>query len=373
LDRSEKCIITAGVDGYIRWWDFASIDSAEVDSDHSMDFELIPITSYFIGKDVGIKCMIDSGRNELSRCFVILDTKGNMQTISFSFNSNKAESIKLRTALATFNDTSPHPNQIEEQSDLKSFNVEQKTFNKFHAATITGMDTCPNDHLVATCSVDGSVRCMNYLTKSEIAVKFFSTAATCLKWFPLSLDSSGKYIVVGFADGVIRILGIGGRGSDGKFSLIRKMAFKPHNASVIDLSFNADGSALATSGKDGIIFFFACSSSVTVSDDATDYLLEKIIPIKFCNVVLNIVENTAYKNIISCERLVFNQNGSTLLCTCSDGVLREINVNELKALNSLKNLLRQEETIEQTFRIICKLKLESVINESFELLIFLSL
>ena len=53
-DRTENAIITAGHDGTIKWWNFNVIDSAEVDSDHSMDFELVPMAEFSIGDGAGL-------------------------------------------------------------------------------------------------------------------------------------------------------------------------------------------------------------------------------------------------------------------------------------------------------------------------------
>ena len=83
LDREERRLVTASTDGFIRWWNFDIIDSAEVDSDNSIDYELIPATEYYIGNNRGIKMMVDGGIVGEARTFYIVDTTGCSQSIYF--------------------------------------------------------------------------------------------------------------------------------------------------------------------------------------------------------------------------------------------------------------------------------------------------
>ncbi|XP_061268242.1 cilia- and flagella-associated protein 57 isoform X4 [Bos javanicus] len=64
-----------------------------------------------------------------------------------------------------------------------------------HSASITGLDTCIRKPLIATCSVDRSVRIWNYESNSLELFKEYQEEA-----YTISLHPSGHYIVVGFAD-----------------------------------------------------------------------------------------------------------------------------------------------------------------------------
>ncbi|XP_011972224.2 cilia- and flagella-associated protein 57 isoform X2 [Ovis aries] len=64
-----------------------------------------------------------------------------------------------------------------------------------HSASITGLDTCIRKPLIATCSVDRSVRLWNYESNSLELFKEYQEEA-----YTISLHPSGHYIVVGFAD-----------------------------------------------------------------------------------------------------------------------------------------------------------------------------
>jgi WD40 repeat protein len=335
LDRAEQCVISASVDGFVRWWDFTAIDAAEVDSDHSMDFELLPLAEYFVGKDTGVRAMIDSGIVDGdSRFFLILDTNGKLQTVTFTLspkgkaNPQNSRGFRLCDTVLSLKDAqaSQLSNESEGNEYLvdedENFYVDKKVFDGFHAGAVSGLDTCPVDHLAVTCGADGSVRCIDYINRKEVAHRQFNTAATCVKWLPTSLDAGGRLVVVGFADGVVRVLGLG-ENDKGKLSFIRKMVFKPHNAAVTELSFNAEGSLLASAGKDGIIFFLDTSSSSAAWS-----------PIRFVTVVpgSNTVTGRAP---VSCERISWNINSTALLCTCSDGILREMDLQQLQEAREL--------------------------------------
>ncbi|XP_066480340.1 cilia- and flagella-associated protein 57 isoform X1 [Tiliqua scincoides] len=64
-----------------------------------------------------------------------------------------------------------------------------------HSSSITGLDTCIRKPLVATCSLDKSVRIWNYETNMLDLYKEYQEEAYALAFHP-----SGLYVLVGFAD-----------------------------------------------------------------------------------------------------------------------------------------------------------------------------
>ncbi|XP_055474475.1 cilia- and flagella-associated protein 57 [Psammomys obesus] len=64
-----------------------------------------------------------------------------------------------------------------------------------HSAAITGLDTCIRKPLIATCSLDRSIRIWNYETNTLELYKEYQEEA-----YTISLHPSGHSIVVGFAD-----------------------------------------------------------------------------------------------------------------------------------------------------------------------------
>lgn len=325
LDRKEQCVISASTDGYIRWWDFNTMDSAEVDSDHSMNFELLPIAEYYVGgtDKSGVQTMVDSGYVGTFRYFVFQDTKGRLQCYKFNLSDgSEGNIIKLCDSVIKVNELI-----TTKQEGIREI-IDTTVSNDFHWGGITGMDTCPVDHLAATCSTDGTVRCVDYVKRKVIASKSFVSGATSLRWLPSSLHKAGKYMAVGYADGVVRILSLS-QGSDGSYTFVRRMAFKPHNAAITDLSFNENGTVLATSGKDGIIFFMDC-----FDPDSRDGQWK---PLRF--VTFSTMGSTG-KASITCEKISWSPSGLGILCSCNDGILREVNVKEI--INNTEQLKAEE-------------------------------
>jgi WD40 repeat protein len=95
LDREDRRLATAGIDGYIRWWSFDVIDAAEVDSDQSMDFELKPMAEYYLGPGKGIRSVVDGGDVKGTRSLYVVDTDGKMQRLQFPlYGDNDQELIE---------------------------------------------------------------------------------------------------------------------------------------------------------------------------------------------------------------------------------------------------------------------------------------
>jgi WD40 repeat protein len=168
------------------------------------------------------------------------------------------------------------------------------------------------------------VRCTDYSTRKEVTVRHFSIKVTCLKWVPLSVDSTGRSIIVGFVDGTVRVLGLGEDPTDPEKQIyVMGQVFKPHNAAVTDMAFNDKGSLLATSGKDGIIFLFRLKEDEDEAAVLTDWA-----PLNFIKVAPTIDGSS---KVAACESLSWRPGSaalgpSSLLCACSDGALRELDL-----------------------------------------------
>lgn len=296
LDREERCIITAGEDGYIRWWDYDIIDKAEVDSDITMDFEIAPRAEWFLGVGRGIRSVMDSGVIGGTRFFVILDKQSNLTMVRFPV-SQSAQLV----------------NQIESKVE-----PEMKFISAFQGGPILGMGASFTSHKIATCGVDGSITLFEYDKKKIIAKRCFDSKANCLEWIPQGYEKLAKYadIVAGFEDGVIRFFSV----KDDLLTLV--MSMKPHNAPVTSMAFSPEHMTLAISGKDGIIWFF---------DAASLNESKQIEPIRFTIPVP--ATDTAAKNKFKAyiEKLNWDPTGCSLLISCSDRVLREVDATLMTA------------------------------------------
>ncbi|XP_004675512.1 PREDICTED: cilia- and flagella-associated protein 44 [Condylura cristata] len=228
LDEGE--VITVGSDGWIRIWDFETIDTADTIDDTGLH-EIEPINELQVDKNVQLFSMIKM--NEAGNNFWLAqDANGAMWKLDLSFS-----------------------NITQDPECLFSF----------HSGAIEALAVSPLTYLMATTALDCSVRIYDFASKTPLTQMKFKQGGTALAWVPPMVSFSGGQIIVGFEDGVVRILELydpkgltlfAGRKkiSDAEISL--KKVFKPHTAHVTSLAYERDGEILATGSKDQTVFFF---------------------------------------------------------------------------------------------------------------------
>ena len=236
LDRKEKCLITAAADGMVRWWDYEAIDTAEVDADITLDFELLPVAEYRLSEGTRVSQMVDCGPKGSTRSFVIHDANGKSQVIKFQLTEERGSLSKSVDALSA--------KRILQLPLLSG--PETVMLSEFHAGAIRGLVTLPGAHIAVTAGMDGTVRCWNYVKREVICSRKFKGAVTSLKYVPKALnndmDTDGKHIIVGFDDGVVRVLCIGNDSNEpGKITLRSRCVMKPHSAEIHRHCFRQHG------------------------------------------------------------------------------------------------------------------------------------
>jgi WD40 repeat protein len=340
LDRTEKCLITAAEDGYIRWWDFNAIDTAEVDTDVSMDFALLPLAEYYIGAGSKIRSMLDCGADGLIRSFVINDSIGRTLVVNFPLmepleafpvgedrtsmiSSGRFKGSLSRSVLAF--------SESKSKGDENPGKPKITVISEYHSGKITGLDVDPESHLAVTCGTDGMVRVWDYTNKKLLASRLFDAAASSLVWVPPSLnhemEPKAKHVLVGFANGIVRCLVIASDDSAGEgegVTIRQKFVFKPHVASVCDIKFCEDASYLCTSCRDGTIFILKTASKVPLTSGKDPW-----IPVR----LMVVAPGGAQKTPICAETICWKSDGNAILLSCTDGVLREVNVSSVPVLD----------------------------------------
>ncbi|KAM6172387.1 cilia- and flagella-associated protein 57 [Erethizon dorsatum] len=156
-----------------------------------------------------------------------------------------------------------------------------------HSASITGLSTCIRKPLIATCSLDRSIRLWNYESNTLELFKEYQEEA-----YTISLHPSGHYIVVGFAD-KLRLMNLliddirpfkeysvrgckecsfsnGGHlfaAVNGNVihiftttSLENITNLKGHTGKIHSVAWNADDSKLISGGTDGAVYEWNLSS-----------------------------------------------------------------------------------------------------------------
>ncbi|XP_029795183.1 cilia- and flagella-associated protein 44 [Suricata suricatta] len=228
LDEGE--VITIGEDGYVRIWDFETIDTADT-IDVTGLLEIEPINELQVDKNVKLFSMIKM--NEIGNNFWLAqDANGAIWKLDLSFSN------------------------ITQDPDC---------LFSFHCGAIEALAVSPLTYLMATTALDCSVRIYDFAGKTLLAQMKFKQGGTALAWVPQLVSYTGAQIIVGFDDGVVRILELydpkgltvfAGRKKISDANIDLKRVFKPHTACVTALAYERDGEILATGSKDQTVFFF---------------------------------------------------------------------------------------------------------------------
>ena len=375
LDRADRRICTAGADGYVRWWQFDTIDTAEVDADVSLDFVITPMAEYFIGEGKGVKMMVDTGmvrdtdnplkvpNSPLIRSLYIVDSMGGTRMVTFGLGAAAppggisavaAALSPQRGAKSTKSDTGAGAQGTVGEGSGGALPPTTVTLSEFHAGEITGMDSSPLEHIAVTGGRDGTVRVWDYPQRTCLFTRQFSSAVTALRWVPTNVDPTGRSVAVGFADGIVRVLRLTEVTAGGGYLLFRRnMVFKPHNAAVLDIAFSHMSRLLATTGADGLVFVFDTRATLGAGNSWTPLKFVKMGPVG--DAQGRALPVNMGSGLVVCDRLSWKPSNhsvdgvddpvsdvDSVLCSCNDGVVRELFVQDLvMPVESLRLTLEQ--------------------------------
>ncbi|XP_070551975.1 cilia- and flagella-associated protein 44-like isoform X2 [Ptychodera flava] len=233
MDEGE--LITIGADGFVRVWDFETIDTADSPEESGL-FEMEPMNELKVGNDVSLRSMVKSVDPEAQSLWYAQDSKGGIWKLDLSFSHTTKPPEKLFS---------------------------------YHAGEITGLAPSPNSHLVATTAVDHSVRVYDYMSKTPLCQMKFNSGGSVLTWVPQIIDPKGSTVIAGFEDGVVRVLNVYKKemkdkkqSQDVTAELLLKQVFKPHSSKVKALALDSKGEILATGGDDQTVFFFSVGDRI---------------------------------------------------------------------------------------------------------------
>eukprot|EP00658_Telonema_sp_P-2_P017028 TRINITY_DN16591_c0_g1_i4.p1 TRINITY_DN16591_c0_g1~~TRINITY_DN16591_c0_g1_i4.p1 ORF type:complete len:466 (-),score=121.61 TRINITY_DN16591_c0_g1_i4:96-1493(-) len=208
----KKLFLTSGHDGFIRFWDFDTLDQTDPPEDGEPIVFIQPVREINLGPSV-----VTCGFHYDEPNCLVQDMTG--QILELSLKTEKS-----------------------------------KSFCSYISGPILGLDVSPCAHLAATTGQDCTVRLWDYVNNtSQLCIRENNSPGTCVRWVPLGVDPSGCTVTVGFNDGMLRIFTIGEDGSDCTLSKV----CKPHDSAVREIEFSPDNCTLATTGDDCNVFFLS--------------------------------------------------------------------------------------------------------------------
>ncbi|XP_060626745.2 cilia- and flagella-associated protein 44 [Anolis sagrei] len=228
LDEGE--IVTVGSDGYIRVWDFETMDTADVVDDTGL-MEMDPMNELLVGKNVNLGYMVKVHERGEPYWYA-QDFNGAIWKLDLSFSNVTHDPECLFT---------------------------------FHSGKIEAVCVSPVTYILATTALDRMVRVYDFLGKVQLAEMKFKQGGTAITWAPKVANPKGGIIVVGFQDGVVRIIElynpkglpiVASQENLADAALRLKQAFKPHTSAVTALAYERHGEILATGSRDKTVFFF---------------------------------------------------------------------------------------------------------------------
>ena len=230
-------IVSAGVDGYLRFWDYTKIDLAEPEDDEP-HCHMEPAKEYRI---------VEQGMEK--------------------------ENVAVKVKTMHLDPTGKYKEWLvqDDAGGLWRINNTDFTANKlldFHAGSIVGSDQSPVGPYVASAGSDGSVRLHNIDKKKTEYSQSFPQACTCLHWAPAVVDENTTTVVVGFNDGVVRVV------QQLRDCWHLAHVIKPHTKAVTCTRFSPDGKFMASCSPDGLLWF----QSVTVDKKKG---IESLTPVGF--------------------------------------------------------------------------------------------
>jgi len=215
VQQDKDSFMSAGTDGYLKWWAFSDIDTAEPDEGYNVAIE--PIRQVQIGG-------------------------GNAKILNFipgdAFNVAVDGTGKLWKVAKDFE--------------------QESVFMNFHAGAIAELAVSPQHNITVTLGRDGSTRLWDFINKKEVYQRQWSGKGTCLDWSPVSARNQGRVLAAGFDNGLLRVVWIGKEG----FEVVH--ALKAHDKEILRVKYSRNGNYLFTIAADNTLFFYEVNSDCTL-------------------------------------------------------------------------------------------------------------
>jgi WD40 repeat protein len=206
----DKNFITAGADGYIKWWPLADIDQAE--GDEQPEVAIRPLKEVSISTPEGDYAHIVNmvkGKG----MWLVQDAKGRLW-----------------------------------QLDAKDYQA--TVVREFHQGQITDLAVSDSFNMCITTGENGLIKVWDYLRQVPLYQIQYKGRANCIDLLRRSDVNKGRIAAVGYDSGVIRIIGLG------ETKVEMASVFKAADTAIVKVKYCPAQSMLVTASEVGELFFF---------------------------------------------------------------------------------------------------------------------
>lgn len=212
-------IISAGADGYVRYWDFKTIDDIEANDDLS---GYISPTKEFL-----LLANPDAPPEEQQPANI-------MEIVDYKSYWLVHDAMGRLFKLVVTED-----------------GLQQDVLLHFNSGKFMGVSPSRNSNACATVGQDGVIRLHDFVNRKEYYSRHFKGRGTCIDWLAMTFNHRDRFAAVGYDTGIVRIVHF----SKSRVYLVKAM--KVHNSPIKNLSFSPSGETLAVLSSLGEIFFLS--------------------------------------------------------------------------------------------------------------------
>ncbi|XP_055624931.1 cilia- and flagella-associated protein 44 isoform X2 [Toxorhynchites rutilus septentrionalis] len=220
INIREGEVMTCGMDGYIRIWFWETVELADPPDDDRV-VQIEPIMEFKIGTETynsELMCLI---RKEGDFQWYAQDGYGGIWLCDITPAYKPAPARQLL---------------------------------KCHSGPIGTVQASPSTHHVATLGSDGRLFLYDYLKRERIFDYQFCSRGRAMIWLSTALDPTGLILVLGFEDGIIRIIAINLKSTKPENFVNIIQILKSHSEAITTLSINDDQTILVSGSEDKSIF-----------------------------------------------------------------------------------------------------------------------
>lgn len=218
--RNSEEIMTVGTDGYIRIWFWETVELSDPPEDDRV-VEIEPSHEFRVGEG-----------NYNAELLKIIKIPSNEEDWYAQDGLGGIWWCELST------ETRPQP---------------AKRLFRCHSGEIAAMETSSTSSHVATLGRDGQLNVYDYVNKELFFHHQFLAAGCDFVWLPSTLDPTGAVMILGFSDGVVRVITFNHKvQSNERFQLVQVV--KCHCQPITKVSINPKGSIFVSASEDSTIF-----------------------------------------------------------------------------------------------------------------------